>query len=97
MSNPFRRTAATASIAATTASANVSIAGHQGAVVAHNQGSTWAYFNSGVGSTTAATSAGYWLAPGTSQSIAVPMDHDYVAVQMASGTATVGITPGVGM
>lgn len=93
----FHKTGATVSISATTTSGNAAIAHVQGAVLAHNQGTTWAYVEFGVDNTVEADSTSYWLAPGSTQSFSVPAHIDYVAAEMASGTGTIGFTPGRGI
>lgn len=92
----FRVTGPTVSISATTTSGNVAIVGHRGAVAVHNTGDVWAYFASGIGNAVEADATSYWLAPQSTQAISIPTNHTYVAAETVSGTATIGITPGMG-
>lgn len=92
----FRRTGSTASISASTNSSNVAIAGHSGSILAHNTGTVWCYFSTGVGSGVTAADTDHWLAPGSTQSFTIPTNHTYAAAKTFSSTATIGITPGAG-
>jgi hypothetical protein len=94
----FRQTGATVSVSASGTTGNVAITGHQGTVMVHNKASLWAYVTSGIGNGTTATSAGYWCAPGTTQPLAIPTNHTYMAAMLeTTGTGTVGFTPGCGV
>ncbi len=97
MAEPFRKTAATVKISATTSSGNTTIAGIKGSVVVHNPGTTWAYVSFGADNTLAAADTDYWVAPASSQALFVPTNISYVAAKMESGTATIGFTPGQGI
>jgi hypothetical protein len=94
--SPFKKTGSTVSISATTTTGNAAISNIKGSVLAHNQGTTWAYLNFGVDNTVEAAATDYWLAPGSTQAFMVPTNMTYVAATMASGTGNIGITPGEG-
>jgi Tfp pilus assembly ATPase PilU len=93
----FRKTGATASISATTSTGNVAIPGHLGSIAVHNTGTVWVYFATGIGSGTTAAVTDYWLAPSSTQCLTIPVNHTYAAAATVSSTATIGITPGVGL
>lgn len=93
----FQKTGDTVSISATTTSGGARLLNHGGQVLAHNQGTVWAYFETGKGSAPTASATSHWLAPGSTQAFTIPMDHDYVAAATVSGTATIGATPGRGV
>ncbi len=92
---PFRP-AGTATLAASTSSANVALKGGGSAVLVYNAATATAFFQLGASSTLAASAAGTPVPPGQRMLVDGGPFVSYAAAILAAGTGTVYFTLGDG-
>jgi hypothetical protein len=93
--SPFRIGGSTVAVSCTTTSADETISGHKGQIVVYNAGTVAVFMRTGIGAQTAVTTD-YPVAPGSTQTLSIPTNHNTVGAITGSGTATLYVTPGEG-
>jgi len=98
MTFPFMPTGARVDLSATTTTSRIALPiNDYGSLRVSNASGVTVYLRFGDASVTATTAAGLDLLPGTVETLRVPAGATHLAGITASGTATVGVTPGQGV